>query len=489
MKRSWFRSALFNLAFLIATAILCVLYIPALLLPRVVFTGLVRFWISVVTVLEYLILDLKYEVRGKEFLPKTGSYIVAAKHQSAYETIKLRTLFRDPAIILKKELLSIPLWGQYLKKSGVIAIDRSTPERAVRSIEEGALKMKEDGRPIIIFVQGTRVWPEETTVDKPYKAGVSRIQSATDLPIIPMALNTGLFWPRKGWLKSPGCVIFEFFEPIPPGKDKKELLKILEDKIETESNRLMNESRAVELNRKSSPLKIFIIWLAIFTAFCAGYSYAWKEAARRVVEVYVALVKDVVEVERIHSEPVITGYPGPIKLTVANESIRSAQGSVNVDNLIMTGWPIPFTPVHIQSGTITAKSFRWPEALIFDSFEASVTYWNQKIKIHDSALIQGEFESGATGTIDIGPEPYPDFDLTLNMKNYGPFIAHLAQLGILKSQEALFTTAGLNMLAVNGEVNLPITRNGSTLYAGPLPVASLPVSSRQAPDNPPAPDQ
>ena len=155
-------------------------------------------------ILEKYILGLTYEVRGQEHLPEQGSYIIAAKHQSSYETFKLHTLFGDPAIVLKKELLRIPLWGMYLKKSDVIAIDRSSPKTAIKSIKDGAQHVKEQGRPIIIFPQGTRVSIDTTAQEKPYKIGIMRLQEATNLPIIPMAINTGYFQPKHKWCKKPG---------------------------------------------------------------------------------------------------------------------------------------------------------------------------------------------------------------------------------------------------------------------------------------------
>ncbi len=106
--------------------------------------------------IEKYVLGLDYEVRGLEYMPKEGSYLIAAKHQSAYETMKLHRLFGDPSIILKKELLSIPIWGKFLGKLDIIAIDRSNGESAISSIIDGAHRMKEQGRPIVIFPQGTR---------------------------------------------------------------------------------------------------------------------------------------------------------------------------------------------------------------------------------------------------------------------------------------------------------------------------------------------
>lgn len=242
MKRNIIRSLLYNLLFFGLTAVACVLCLPALLLPRKLAMGVVYAFVHLNTVLERHVLGLKFEIRGAENLPQSGSYILAAKHQSAYETMKLHILFKDPAVILKKELLSIPLWGWYLAKSDVIAIDRSSRTAAVESIKAGALRMKEMGRPIVIFPQGTRVMPDTTTADKPYKVGVARVQSATGLPIIPMAMNAGVFWPRNAFWKSSGTVVFEFLPAIDAGMEPPALLAQLEHDIEGRSIELMKEA-------------------------------------------------------------------------------------------------------------------------------------------------------------------------------------------------------------------------------------------------------
>lgn len=490
MKRSFIRSLLFNVAFLGVTLVMCVVYIPFLLLPRKFFTGMVRLWIYVVTFLEYTLLDLTYEVRGQEHLPKDGPFIVAAKHQSPYETIKLRILLSDPAIILKKELLSIPLWGWYLAKSGVIAIDRGTPERALKSIERGGVEMAQAGRPIVIFVQGTRVRPEETPSDKPYKSGIARIQEATKLPIVPMALNSGLFWPRSGWLKSPGKVVFEFFPPIPPGKHRKDLMRELQEKIELESSKLMNEARAVELREDPVPVKKIIAWSITLAVLFAGYTWLWSFTSKKALELYVAFLKDVAETERIHAEPVISGYPGPVKITVAEDSVRTSEGSLHIENLVMSSWPFPFAAVHVKTGTITVQSHKWSQPLAFDSLEAWVSYYSDKINIHDSYLHWHDFEGSAAGTIDLKQEPVPKVEMNVLLTNFAPFIGHLADLGILKNNEALFMSAGLGLMAGGtNQVGVPITQNGQTLYAGPLPVASLPVARPRGQHSWPDPGQ
>ncbi len=242
MKRNYIRSLLYNLSFFGLTGIACFLCLPALLLPRKLAMGVVAGFVHTNAFLEKYILGLTYELRGIENLPKNGAFIIAAKHQSAFETMKLHIIFKDPAVILKQELLNIPIWGWYLAKSDVIAIDRSSKKAAVKSIQDGALRMKEQGRPIVIFPQGTRVAIGTTSAQKPYKIGVVRVQETTELPIIPMAMNAGVFWPRNAFWKSSGTVIFEFLPQIPAGMESAALLKKLEHDIEDKSNQLMKEA-------------------------------------------------------------------------------------------------------------------------------------------------------------------------------------------------------------------------------------------------------
>jgi len=236
------RSTLFNFAFYGITGIACILCLPALLLPYSRFKQLMMAFINSVYFLEKHILNLDYEVRGLEYLPNDKTVIIAAKHQSPYETLKLHKLCDFPAVIMKKELLDIPLWGWFLSRSGPIAIDRTKKREATNQIIEGALRVKEQGRPIIIFPQGTRVHPWETPEDKPYKSGVTRMYEKTDLAIVPLALNSGLYWPRRSWVKKPGKVIFEFLPPIEPGKQPNEVLKKLEVTIERKTKELQQEA-------------------------------------------------------------------------------------------------------------------------------------------------------------------------------------------------------------------------------------------------------
>ena len=228
------RSILFQyLALPVWTITICTIGLPTLFMPkRFAMNWIIKPWIIGGKWLEENLVGLRYEVIGLEHLPAQGPYLVAAKHQSTYETFKIHEIFNDPAIILKKSLLNIPWWGWFLAKSGVIAIDRSSPQQAIKSVNEGALRVKDEGRPLIIFPQGTRVQPGASVEDFPYKPGIARIQDTTQLPVIPMRVNSGEFWPKGAITIKPGTVTFEFLPAIDPGLDRAALMEKLEELLE-----------------------------------------------------------------------------------------------------------------------------------------------------------------------------------------------------------------------------------------------------------------
>lgn len=237
------RSILFNIAFYGFTTIACLLLVPVLFLPRPAILKATRFYLNVVAWIEKYILGLTYEIRGLEFKPDHGTYIVAAKHQSAYETLKLYHLFGDPTIVLKKELLSIPIFGSFLNKLDVIAIDRKNKEESITAILEGAKRMGKQNRPIVIFPQGTRTAVSATVKERPYKGGIVKMYANANIKVVPLALNSGMFWARNSFIKKPGKVIFEFLSPIEPGLPDKKVMKALEDRLEEKSILLMQEAK------------------------------------------------------------------------------------------------------------------------------------------------------------------------------------------------------------------------------------------------------
>lgn len=233
------RSVLFNAAFYGWTAFLCVALAWApFLLRRPGVLAVARWYLGTVEALERSLAGIRWELRGAENMPE-GPCIVAAKHQSAWETMKLHALFGDPAIVHKRELLAIPVWGTFLGKLDMIAVDRGAKGRAVQSLVEGARRIAGQRRPIVIFPQGTRTPPGARL---PYKQGTAVLYEELGLPIVPVALNSGVFWPRRSFLKRAGTVVVEILPPIAPGLPKAEALAEAERRIEAATDRLVAEA-------------------------------------------------------------------------------------------------------------------------------------------------------------------------------------------------------------------------------------------------------
>jgi len=229
------RSIAFTVAFPLWTGLCCIGLAFGPLLPRKGALAMALLWVRSVAWVERHVLGLHYRVIGQENLPAHGAFIVAAKHQSTFETMKLHLILNDPAIVLKKELLRIPIWGPYLKQTGMIPIERGSGRKAMGDMLVASEKAKEEGRPIVIFPQGTRV-PVGTK--RNYKSGVAALYHELGLPILPLALNSGMFWPKKG-MKHGGTVTFSFLPPIEPGMEPDSALSLLEERLESETDRLV----------------------------------------------------------------------------------------------------------------------------------------------------------------------------------------------------------------------------------------------------------
>lgn len=228
------RSAAFNLAYGIWTGAMHVLCLPLLFGPRRWVQAAGRLWIDGALWLLRVLVGIRCRVTGTENLPD-GPAIYASKHQSAWETLFLSRYLGFPAFILKKELLSIPLFGWYIRKAGMIAVDRKAGASALRQMARQANETLESGRSILIFPEGTRVAPGQR---RPYQPGVAGLYSQLKVPVVPVALNSGLFWGRRAFIKKPGTIVVEFLPPIPPGLERKAVIKELENRIETAATAL-----------------------------------------------------------------------------------------------------------------------------------------------------------------------------------------------------------------------------------------------------------
>ncbi len=233
------RSLLFNVAFYVNTFVQIIFYLPVLFLPRRYIWIPVRSWAAGTHWLLKKICGIDHEIIGAEKIP-AGGIIVASKHQSAWETFTIAAMLPDPTFVLKRELQWIPLFGWYTMKARLIPVNRGAKQAALDQIARGAREKMKDGRQVIIYPEGTR---RAIGAPPTYKYGVAHLYGELDVPCVPVALNSGLYWPRRSLRFQPGTIRMEFLDPIEPGMDRMAFLKELENRIETATARLIETGR------------------------------------------------------------------------------------------------------------------------------------------------------------------------------------------------------------------------------------------------------
>jgi 1-acyl-sn-glycerol-3-phosphate acyltransferase len=239
------RSILFNILFYLNLGILLIAAIPTLLMPPQAIIEMAKLWGRTSLWLLRVVCGTRYEFRGLDRIP-SGPLIVAAKHQSTWETFALLSLFKHPIFIIKRELTWIPLFGWFTIKGKMIAVDRGAGSQALAAMTKRAREVIRGGRQLFIFPEGTR---RAAGAEPRYKFGVAHLYDVIGVPCVPVALNSGLFWPRRSLIRLPGTIVVEFLEPIPPGLDKDAFFSRMQDEIETATARLVAEGEA-ELKRR-----------------------------------------------------------------------------------------------------------------------------------------------------------------------------------------------------------------------------------------------
>lgn len=235
-----FRSVLYNIYFYILVALMVVIWLPLLVLgPRE--TTLLGFRLLARGELWGLakICGTKFELRGEENLPGDRPVIVASKHQSLWDIVAFYTMVKDPVLISKQEVNWIPILGSYSRKIGTITVDRGAAAKALRNMVDDAREAIALKRSVVIFPEGTRKAPG---AQPDYKPGIAALYTRLDSPCVPVALNSGVFWPRRKFLRMPGTIVVEFLPPIEPGLPRKEFMTVLQTSIEEASGRLLDES-------------------------------------------------------------------------------------------------------------------------------------------------------------------------------------------------------------------------------------------------------
>jgi 1-acyl-sn-glycerol-3-phosphate acyltransferase len=233
------RSLIFNVLFYLLLAFWIIVAIPTFVMPRYCIMGISRAWARSSIRLLRLVCNIKVEYRGLEKIQK-GPLIVASKHQSMWETFALLQFFDQPLFILKRELTWIPFFGWYLIKANMIGIDRSAGGRSLLQMTRRAGEAVRRGRQLIIFPEGTRT-PVGATPN--YKTGIAQIYVDCGVNCLPVALNSGLFWPRRTFMRYPGTLVVEFLDPLPPGLSRREFIARVSAVIEEATNRLVETAQ------------------------------------------------------------------------------------------------------------------------------------------------------------------------------------------------------------------------------------------------------
>ncbi len=229
------RSTLYFLWFIAVSVVVHIATVPALLMPPAATLLAARLWCRLLLWGLKVFAGLDYEVRGE--VPAGGA-LVASKHMSMWDTLALELLLHDARFVMKKELLLIPFYGWFVKKAGMIAIDRAGHASALRKMAAAVKQAVAAGDAVIIFPEGTRKKPG---APPDYKPGVAALYTQLGVACVPVALNSGRYW--QGFLKRPGTIVIEFLPAIPPGLDRRAFMATLQDRIETATAKLLAGSR------------------------------------------------------------------------------------------------------------------------------------------------------------------------------------------------------------------------------------------------------
>ncbi|MET0272875.1 MAG: lysophospholipid acyltransferase family protein [Phenylobacterium sp.] len=229
------RSLLFIGLFYLWSVAYVILILPLMLGPPVVMVRSWRVWTGGVFLLLRVLCGIRVEMRGREHMP-TGAALIAAKHQCMLDVFAQFAWLPHSCFVTKKELMWIPFFGWYAAKTKMIVVDRGGHATALRKMVKDAKERFAARRQVVIFPEGTR---GEPGVPGDYKPGIAALYREIDVPVHPVATNAGVHWPAHGFLRKPGTIVFEYLEPIPPGLKRAEFMRLLEERIETASMKLL----------------------------------------------------------------------------------------------------------------------------------------------------------------------------------------------------------------------------------------------------------
>ncbi|NQV83127.1 MAG: 1-acyl-sn-glycerol-3-phosphate acyltransferase [Rhodospirillales bacterium] len=231
------RSLSFNLVFFAYHLLLMAILAVLLALPRRFSQVATKAWTRGAVIILKAMIGLDFEVMGTA---PEGPCIIVSKHQSAWDTFVFYLLLSDPNYVLKKELTRLPIWGWCALKCGAISVDRSGGGAALKRLVRDVEARMAGGRQVIIFPEGTRTPPGE---HREYQPGIAAVYARTQAPVVPVALNSGLFWGRRSFKKLPGVITVQFLDPMPQGLKRREFMLELESRMETATDALVSKAK------------------------------------------------------------------------------------------------------------------------------------------------------------------------------------------------------------------------------------------------------
>lgn len=235
----WLRGLVFNIWMVGSALVMGLLCLPVMLLASSTALAAVRIWCRLNIWALRAICGVVVEIRGLDRLPG-DQVLIAAKHQGMLDTLAPFGYLRAPTIVMKKELLAIPIYGWYAARTGMIPIDRSGAARTLRGLIRTVRARFDTGRQVVIFPEGTRKAPGAAP---DYQPGIAALYKELDVSCTPIATNSGLHWPARGLIRYPGLVVFEILDPIPAGLKRAAFMRELETRIETATARLIAEDQ------------------------------------------------------------------------------------------------------------------------------------------------------------------------------------------------------------------------------------------------------
>ncbi len=221
------RSIVFTIVIALVAVLFTIVFLPAAFAGEKTTKRIIRWWTHFALGAMRVIAGVTFRIEGRENIPAGGALIVS-NHQSLWETIAINALFSHPIVILKKELLKIPVYGWWAVRAGNIAIDRNGGAKELRRLRQETAARIANGAQVVVFPEGTRVKPGETT---PYQPGVAGIYLAANAPCVPVAHDSGRFWAKLAGALNPGVITMRILKPIPPGLDRREFQRTIEARI------------------------------------------------------------------------------------------------------------------------------------------------------------------------------------------------------------------------------------------------------------------